>query len=126
MTAYHTLTCHCGAVQLRIDYPISTADASRCNCSFCIRRGAIAVRVPRNAVHVERGQDALRLYQWNTRAAEHYFCGTCGNYTHHRTRANPDLMGLNLGAIEGFDASALRDVPWTDGRNHEADRADKS
>jgi hypothetical protein len=119
----HRLTCHCGAIELRIESDIDPTEASRCDCSFCVRRGAIAVRVRRDSVHIEKGADKLTLYQWNTNSAEHYFCSVCGNYTHHRTRANPQLIGLNFGAIDGCDASALRNVPWTDGRNHPSDRA---
>lgn len=122
MKGPHHLNCHCGAIRLRIDSDLDLSRSSRCNCSFCVRRGAIAVRVDRQSVHVEKGAEHLSLYQWNTRSAEHYFCSICGNYTHHRTRANPDLIGLNVGAIEGVDASALRNVPWTEGRNHPSDQ----
>ena len=36
---------------------------------------------------VVRGQNHLQLYQFNTHVAEHYFCGVCGIYTHHRRRS---------------------------------------
>ena len=46
------LTCHCGAVQLRVTLADGLSTASRCDCSFCRRRGAIAVTVPLNGLEI--------------------------------------------------------------------------
>lgn len=54
-----------------------------------------------------RGQNHLRMYQFNTHVAEHYFCGVCGIYTHHRRRSNPDQYGYNVACLEGTDPFAL-------------------
>ena len=70
-----------------------------------------------------RGQEALRLYQFDTREAEHYFCSVCGIYTHHRRRSNPNQYGVNLGCLEGVDPTLIGDVPVYDGaNNHPSDR----
>ncbi|NBU89174.1 MAG: GFA family protein, partial [Betaproteobacteria bacterium] len=37
----------------------------------------------------------LRLYQFNTKIAKHYFCSNCGIYTHHQRRSFPDQYGYN-------------------------------
>ena len=41
----HTASCHCGAVEISARFPNGLASASRCDCSFCLRRGAAAVVV---------------------------------------------------------------------------------
>lgn len=115
-----TATCHCGAV--RLSFPTLRLETMRrCTCSMCMRRGAVAVSVPLGELTVE-GAGNLALYQFNTRTAEHYFCRTCGIYTHHRRRSNPNEYGVNLGCVEGQDISALTDIPWVDGRDHPSDR----
>lgn len=118
----HKLTCHCGAVELSVMLSNGTASASRCNCSFCSRRGAIALTAPTEGVRVVRGADKLTLYQWGTHSAKHYFCSVCGIYTHHQRRSDPRECGVNAAAIEGVEAWKLKNVPWTDGLNHPKDK----
>ena len=115
-------TCHCGASVLELDLPDGLVDPRRCTCSFCRRRGAIAVSVPLAGLRVLQGE-SLTLYRFNTGAAAHWFCSICGIYTHHQRRSNPSQYGVNAACIEGVDPSALDPVPWRDGINHPADRS---
>ncbi len=115
-------SCHCGAVELEVEPSQTPAEARRCNCSFCRRRGAATVPVPADRLRVVRGAEALTLYRWNTMTAEHWFCSVCGIYTHHRRRSNPSEFGVNLGTFEGVDPSGHEPIPWSDGVNHESDR----
>jgi hypothetical protein len=71
--------------------------------------------VPLDALAVSRGEDNLSLYQWNSRVARHYFCRTCGIYTHHQRRSNPNEYGVNVACIEGLDPYSFEDVPVGDG-----------
>jgi hypothetical protein len=118
----HTAACHCGAVVLELDLPNGIVDPRRCDCSLCRRRGAIVASVALDGLRVVRGQDSLRLYQFNTHTAKHYFCSVCGIYTHHQRRSNPNQYGYNVGCLEGVNPFALGDVPTEDGVNHPADR----
>ena len=118
----YRLTCHCGAVELEVTLTDGFKTARRCDCSFCARRGAIVVSAPLDGVRIVTGEDNLTLYQWGTKAAKHYFCKTCGIYTHHQRRSNPNEYGVNAAAIEGVNPRDLGDVPWTDGINHPSDR----
>jgi hypothetical protein len=70
------------------------------------------------------GEDALTLYQFNTRTAEHYFCSKCGIYTHHRRRSNPNEYGINAACLDGVSPFDFDEVPVSDGVNHPKDRAD--
>ena len=71
--------------------------------------------VPLQALTVTRGAEYLSLYQWNTGVAEHYFCRTCGIYTHHRRRSNPNEYGFNIACLEGVDPFTLDEIAVGDG-----------
>ena len=69
--ARHRATCHCGEVELALDLPDGIVDPRRCDCSICRRKGAVVASVPLAGLHVVRGADRLRLYQFNTHTAGH-------------------------------------------------------
>ena len=115
-------SCHCGAVVLEITLTDGMKTARRCDCSFCARRGAIVVSAPLSGITILQGADNLTLYQWNTQTAKHWFCKTCGIYTHHQRRSNPNEYGINVAILDGINPRDLGDVPWADGVNHPADR----
>ena len=115
-------TCHCGAVELTVTLSDGLASARRCDCSYCRRRGAIVVSAPLDQVVIVKGADNLTLYQWGTGTAKHWFCKTCGIYTHHQRRSNPTQYGINTGILEGVSPRDFADVPMMDGVNHPADR----
>ena len=68
------------------------------------------------------GEDNLGMYQWNTKTVRHYFCKTCGIYTHHKMRSKPDTYGLNVGCIDEIDQFTLENVGLNDGHNHPMDQ----
>ncbi|MBY7820445.1 GFA family protein [Vibrio fluvialis] len=118
----HRATCHCGTVELELSLPDGIVDPRRCDCSICRRKGAIVASVTLDAIRIVKGQEALRLYQFNTQTAKHYFCSVCGIYTHHQRRSNPNQYGYNVGCLEGVNPFGLGDVVTNDGVNHPADR----
>ena len=120
MTA-QKLTCHCGAVELRVRLLDGLNTARRCDCSYCRRRGVAPATVVVGDLEIVRGADNLTLYEWGTRTAKHYFCKTCGIYTHHRRRSNPNEFGVNIGALEGVNPRDLGEIGWVDGVNHPSD-----
>ena len=120
--ARHRLSCHCGAVVLELELPDGIVSPQRCNCSLCRRKGAVMAFVPLRGLHILQGEEHLRLYQFHTRVARHYFCGICGIYTHHQRRSSPDQAGYNVGCLEGIDPFLIPDVPVSDGAHHPGDR----
>ncbi len=120
----HPGSCHCGAVRFEVDLPDGLVDPGYCNCSLCRRRGALMAAVPLDGLRITQGGEYLRLYQFNTRTARHYFCSLCGIYTHHQRRSDPYRFGFNVGCLEGVDPFALGDVPVHDGVHHVSDRDD--
>lgn len=122
----HKATCHCGRVELAIHLPNGLKDLRRCDCSLCRRRGAVTAAVPLSDLTILKGETYLKLYQFNTNTAKHFFCGHCGIYTHHQKRSNPSEYGFNVGCLEGINPLKIDDVPTTDGVNHSADRTGSS
>ena len=108
-------TCHCGRVRLELDLPEGLQSLRRCNCSLCKRKGAVMASVPLAGLRVIAGEDDLRIYTWNSHTAKHYFCGTCGIYTHHQRRSNPHEYGFNVACLEGGDPFSLGEIGLGDG-----------
>lgn len=120
--AKHRLSCHCGSVVLELDLPNGIVDPRRCDCSICRRKGAVVASVKLDGIKVLRGAEVLKLYQFNTKIAKHYFCSNCGIYTHHQRRSNPSQYGYNVGCLEGINPFLIENVQVNDGINHPADR----
>ncbi len=121
VNSVHKASCHCGAVQFKLTLPNGIEDPRRCDCSMCRRRGAIVASVALDGIRIIKGRDKLRLYQFNTMTAKHYFCSVCGIYTHHQSRSNPKQYGFNVACLEGVNPFELENVPTNDGVNHPAD-----
>lgn len=103
---HHTGSCHCGTVKFEVRTAL--APATRCNCSLCRRRGALmSPTFNVSDLRIVEGADALSLYQFNTRAAQHFFCKVCGVYPFHQTRKDPQAWRVNLGCLDGVDSYAL-------------------
>ncbi len=123
MTQHHTkITCHCGAVELRVTLSDGLDTARRCDCSFCRRRGAAAVTVNVGDLDIVKGAENLTRYTFGTNTAKHHFCKICGIYTHHQRRSNPNEYGVNLGGIDGVNPAEHEPIIWNDGVNHPSDR----
>lgn len=113
--------CHCGTVRFRLRLTGGFTSIRRCTCSYCRMRGAIAVSAGLQDIRFEAGEDNLTLYQFNTGTAKHYFCKTCGIYTHHQRRSNTDQYGVNVACIEGVSLFDFREIPVSDGISHPSD-----
>jgi hypothetical protein len=117
MTTYRG-RCHCGAVRFafRAEQPITTG--VRCNCSLCIRRGAVmsSMWVAPEAFEELEGLDRLTVYQWGDRDMHHYFCATCGIFPFSEVVEKPGRYRVNLGCVDELDVLGL-DVAMIDGRS---------
>ena len=112
--------CHCGAVRFRVAIPSGTLP-HRCNCSYCTMKGNVMFDVPLGALEIERGEEALTLYTFNTGVAKHRFCATCGIHVFHQLRSEPDKYGINAVCLDGFDIYDLPELPVHNGRQHTRD-----
>ncbi len=115
MSESRILKCHCGAVEVSVKFDNGLENIRRCDCSLCRRKGAVMAAVPISNLEVIKGKENLSLYQWNTKIAEHYFCKTCGIYTHHKRKSNPNQYGINIACIENVNPYIYGDVPTGNG-----------
>jgi len=119
-------SCHCGAIRFRFRSEAITS-GRRCNCSICIRKGAVwsTPYYPRDAVELIRGADAVTVYAFGERCVEHCFCKTCGINAFNVIAGLPEdyegtaTLGayrINLGCVEGVEHEAL-EIVMIDGKS---------
>ena len=97
----YNLKCHCGDVELEVETDLQTI--KQCNCSICIRKNAKMCMVSRDSIQIIKGKENLTSYKFNTMIAEHFFCKTCGIYTHHNRRSEPNGAAINIGCIDSIN-----------------------
>ena len=118
MNTYHG-SCHCGSVQFEIEADLSQLE--HCNCSICIKKGALFTYVSPEAFRLLRGQSALTLYQFNTKISSHYFCKHYGIHTFGHPRSSPENYIINVRCLDDFDLDeADYELSLFDGHNWKA------
>jgi hypothetical protein len=107
--------CHCGRIRFSFRSEEITT-GKRCNCSICIRKGAVmsSTYIPATDFEPHADMSDLVDYRWGDRDVNHLFCKTCGIYPYH----GDAKMGyrVNLGCVEGIDPLSLR-LGLIDGRS---------
>ena len=98
-------SCHCGSVEFEIETDLSLI--KQCNCSICIRKYAKMGMASKKDLKVTKGENNLSMYQFGTNVAKHYFCKTCGIYTHHGRKSDPEGIGFNIGCLENVNPFVL-------------------
>ena len=98
-------TCHCGSVKFEITNDLN--NIKQCNCSICVRKYAKMIMATKDQLRITQGQENLSMYQFGTNIAKHYFCKTCGIYTHHEKKSDPNGIGVNIGCLEDIDPFEL-------------------
>lgn len=101
-------SCHCGSISYTFTAPVID-QGLRCNCSICVRKGAVmtAFTVAPEDIQIEILADALATYQFGSKVARHHFCKKCGIYTFHETMIKPGHFRINLGCVEGVKSLEL-------------------
>ena len=110
--------CHCGRVRFSFRSPEIKAGCL-CDCSLCVRRGAVLSSVYIPAVDFSPHEDIndLGVYLWNEKVLSNYFCKICGIFTYIGDGENgKDGYRVNLGCVEGLDPLAL-DISMIDGKS---------
>lgn len=120
---WHQASCHCGGVEFKLYLPNGLEKLRRCDCSICRRRGAIVASVKLDGIQILKGKKLLKLYQFGTKTARHFFCSNCGIYTHHQRRSDPSEYGFNIGCLDGVNPYDLEEIPVLNGILHPKDRA---
>ncbi|KAI0388775.1 glutathione-dependent formaldehyde-activating enzyme [Xylariaceae sp. FL0594] len=71
--------CHCASLVYEISLP-ATDKVTECNCSVCVKKGAVFVWPELSKITYVKGDPAkdLRDYRFNDGSWTHKFCPTCG------------------------------------------------
>lgn len=103
---WHTGGCHCGAVRFSVRLP-KQLEIGICNCSICHMSGFEQVIVPSGDFRLEAGEDALATYRFNTGAAKHLFCRTCGIKSFYVPRSHPKGISVNFRCVDNPERFAV-------------------
>ena len=119
-----TLSCHCGAVEIQVNLQEEIDKLMRCNCSMCKRKGTMVTTINKENLKIVKGEDKIKVYQFNTKVAKHHFCSECGVQTHNLRRSDPNTYGINMGCIDEINVNELFKLKTfiSDGQNHIKDR----
>jgi hypothetical protein len=101
--------CHCGRIRFSFRSP-EIASGVRCDCSLCVRRGAVLspTYIPAADFTPHHDPRDLSAYLWNEKVLRNYFCKACGIFTYIGDGENDqDGYRVNLGCVEGLDPLAL-------------------
>lgn len=110
--------CHCG----RVRFSFRSAEIEtgcRCNCSLCLRRGAVLSSgyIPAADFTPHHDMRDLGVYLWNEKVLSNTFCKACGIFTYIADGENGgDGYRVNLGCVEGIDPLAL-DISIINGKS---------
>jgi hypothetical protein len=104
----HQGGCQCGQVRFAVDLELD--DAIQCNCSRCGKLGAVLAFVDSASFALERGEDSLTEFRFNTHKVAHLFCRTCGIQSFGRGTApnGQNVIAVNLRCLDGVDVFALK------------------
>ena len=108
--------CHCGRVRYQ-----ATSDLAQvvdCNCSICIKRGAMWAFVKAPQFKLLKGDDATTDYQFGKKHIHHLFCESCGVGSYARG-LGPDgapMFAINVRCLDDVDVAALKLTPF-DGKS---------
>ncbi|CAM4346495.1 GFA family protein [Corallococcus exiguus] len=113
-------SCHCGATRFEVTAP--PQDITRCNCTFCSKRGVLWAYYPPEQVKFT-SRDQAGVYDRNAPVVHHHCqkCG-CGTWSDIPVWENNApvpgqfKVGLNARLFDDFNLDAVR-VKFVDGRN---------
>ena len=112
----HKGGCHCGRVRFEVIAP-AILQVDDCNCSICSKAGFLHLIVPAERFKLLTGREALTTYSFNTHAAKHLLCSTCGIKSFYVPRSHPDGFSVNArcldaGTVEDMQIRAIDGLQW--------------
>ncbi|KIP11267.1 hypothetical protein PHLGIDRAFT_18030 [Phlebiopsis gigantea 11061_1 CR5-6] len=110
----YTGGCHCGKFRYTFTGPIfedGSRPVDRCNCGFCVKKGALWHSVPEAQFTLTQGSmEELTLYEFHKKVFKHYFCPTCGVQCFLKD-TRPELetvkVEVNTRTVDGVDPEKL-------------------
>ena len=100
-------SCHYGKTAFEIDGAIP-AKLSRCNCSFCAKRGTLYAYYEPAQFRLTTPAADVATYRWDTKTVAHNFCANCGG--RHDRRQKP-LVGRKDSGGQSATSNAIPSYP---------------
>ena len=95
--------CNCGGVRYEIGEPLLSA--GYCHCKRCQRRTGTAAspqaRIASGSLRLVSGEDLLRDWDPGDGGFAKVFCSVCGSSLWSRNPAEPEVMSVRLGTLDG-------------------------
>jgi hypothetical protein len=112
----HTGGCHCGRVRFETTADIGTV--VNCNCSICVKRGALWAFSKPSQFKLLAGEDSLADYQFGKKRIHHRFCQACGigSFSRGLAPSGEEMFAVNVRCLDGVDVDQLKLVPF-DGKS---------
>lgn len=107
----HTGGCHCGRVRFEVRAP-AQLPITECNCSMCAKSGYLHLIVTAADFTLLQGHEDLTEYTFNTGAAKHRFCKTCGIKSFYVPRSHPDGFSINARCLDVGTATGMTIKPF--------------
>ena len=110
--ATHAGGCHCGAV--RFEAAADLGQVIACNCSICMKRGALWTLLPAAQFKLLRGDAALEDYQFGPKRLHHLFCPTCGvgSFSRGQSPKGEDTVAVNVRCLDDINVTKLTPMPY--------------
>ena len=104
--------CHCGAV--RFEAIVDLAQVISCNCSICMKRGALWSFIKATQVTFLKGEQTPKDYQFGPKRLHHLFCPTCGvgSFSRGRGPDGQDTVAINVRCLDDIDVTTLAPMPF--------------
>ena len=94
--------CLCGGARFEVTEPL--VSAGYCHCTRCQRRTGTAAsaqaRIVPGSLRILSGNELIRAYEPPDGFAKH-FCSACGSALWSRSREDPEIVSVRLGAFDG-------------------------
>jgi hypothetical protein len=98
--------CHCGALKVRYRTALEPPSwlVRACQCSFCLRHGALSTSDPNGQLEFQAEDLSLmQRYQFETRTADFLLCRACGVYVGAQMLGEAGRYGIvNLRCLQGL------------------------
>jgi hypothetical protein len=108
--------CLCGGVRFAISAPL--VRATYCHCTRCQRRSGCAAAVTaatlRGSFSVTQGADLLKGYAPPDGGFTKVFCSNCGGHLYSHNPADPEELGVRMGAFDGDPGIRPELHQWVD------------
>jgi hypothetical protein len=111
--------CHCGAIRIALQTPTAVRDLPlrACQCSFCLRHGALTTSDPQGHLHIEAAPGSAARYQFGQKQSDFLICAECGVYVGATVTTDTGLLAvLNVRGVDlrGFEGRAAEPMTYDD------------